>query len=326
MPTEHIEAINWNSVPDPFDDDVWDRVTANFWLPEKVPLSNDIKSWNTLSEEEQNLTMQVFAGLTLLDTLQSTVGAPRMMDTTSGLFEQSIYANFAFMEAVHAKSYSSIFSTLATTEQINRAFDWAHSNELLQEKAKLIRDTYTSIDSEEGDNVKNLKAMAASVLLESFLFYSGFYLPFYFSSRAKLTNTADIIRLILRDEAVHGMYIGQKFQEYMWSVSDEEREGIERWIYDFAKNLLDVELRFIDEIYFAVGWTEGVKRYARYNLNRAFQNLGFDELFSGEACKVEPAILSQMSADANETHDFFSGSGSSYVMGKAEETTDDDWG
>lgn len=53
----------------------------------------------------------------------------------------------------------------------------------------------------------------ASVFLESFLFYSGFYLPMYWSSRAKLTNTADLIRLIIRDEAVHGYYIGYKFQK-----------------------------------------------------------------------------------------------------------------
>ena len=38
----HVDAINWNRVVDPVDDDVWDRLTGNFWLPEKVPLSNDI--------------------------------------------------------------------------------------------------------------------------------------------------------------------------------------------------------------------------------------------------------------------------------------------
>ena len=36
-------------------------------------------------------------------------------------------------------------------------------------------------------------------MLESFLFYSGFYAPMYWSSHAKLTNTADLIRLIIRD-------------------------------------------------------------------------------------------------------------------------------
>lgn len=45
---------------------MWDRLTGNFWLPEKIPLSNDIQSWKTLSPEEQ-LANRVFTGLTLLD-------------------------------------------------------------------------------------------------------------------------------------------------------------------------------------------------------------------------------------------------------------------
>ena len=48
-------------------------------------------------------------------------------------------------------------------------------------------------------------------------------------------------------------------------------------------------------------------------------------LFPAEACDVNPAILAALSPNADENHDFFSGSGSSYVMGKAEETDDEDW-
>ena len=321
-----IKAINWNSIQDEIDVEVWNRLTTNFWLPEKIPLSNDVKSWNTLSEAEQELTMQVFAGLTLLDTLQSSAGAPTMMSLATTPHEEAVYSNMTFMEAVHAKSYSSIFSTLASTEQINRAFDWAHTNELLQEKAELIKRAYRSASATENAKYNAAFAMAASVLLESFLFYSGFYLPFYYSSRAKLTNTADIIRLILRDEAIHGYYIGYKFQQRLWDMDDALQEQLSAHVTDFAKRLLDIELRYAEMLYDEVGWTEGVKRYLRYNLNRAFQNLGMEELFSGSNCAVEPSILSQMSADANETHDFFSGSGSSYVIGEVEETTDDDWG
>jgi hypothetical protein len=36
-------------------------------------------------------------------------------------------------------------------------------------------------------------------------------------------------------------------------------------------------------------------------------------------------ILSALSPNSDENHDFFSGSGSSYVIGKHESTTDDDW-
>jgi ribonucleoside-diphosphate reductase beta chain len=71
----HVEAINWNRIQDDKDVEVWNRLVNNFWLPEKVPLSNDVQSWNTLTPAEQQLTMRVFTGLTLLDTIQGTVGA-----------------------------------------------------------------------------------------------------------------------------------------------------------------------------------------------------------------------------------------------------------
>ena len=73
---EVMKAVNWNRVEDDKDLEVWNRLTTNFWLPEKVPLSNDIQSWGTLTDQEKTLTIRVFVGLTLLDTLQSGTGAP----------------------------------------------------------------------------------------------------------------------------------------------------------------------------------------------------------------------------------------------------------
>ena len=72
---DRVSAINWNRLQDEKDAEVWDRLTGNFWLPEKVPVSNDIPSWGTLNDHEKQLTMRVFTGLTLLDTIQGTVGA-----------------------------------------------------------------------------------------------------------------------------------------------------------------------------------------------------------------------------------------------------------
>ena len=40
-----VSAINWNRIDDDKDLEVWNRLTSNFWLPEKVPLSNDIPAW-----------------------------------------------------------------------------------------------------------------------------------------------------------------------------------------------------------------------------------------------------------------------------------------
>ncbi|MEW1979015.1 class 1b ribonucleoside-diphosphate reductase subunit beta [Kocuria palustris] len=313
----HAKAINWNRVQDPKDDEVWDRLTANFWLPEKVPLSNDVQSWNTLTPQEQDLTMKVFTGLTLLDTIQGTVGAVSLLPDAVTLHEEAVYTNIAFMESVHAKSYSSIFSTLASTKMIDDAFRWSEENEFLQRKADIVLDRYVGDDPQ--------KKKVASTLLESFLFYSGFYLPMHFSSHAKLTNTADLIRLIIRDEAVHGYYIGYKYQRAMEQESPERQAELKDFTYDLLDELYENEIAYTESLYDAVGWTEEVKKFLHYNANKALNNLGYEALFPKEMTDVSPAILSALSPNADENHDFFSGSGSSYVIGKAVNTEDEDW-
>jgi len=95
--------INWNKIEDPIDLEVWNRLTSNFWLPEKVPLANDVQSWNTLHPDEKQLTMRVFTGLTMLDTVQATVGAMTLMPDARTQHEEAVITNIAFMESVHAK-------------------------------------------------------------------------------------------------------------------------------------------------------------------------------------------------------------------------------
>ncbi|MDA0629718.1 ribonucleotide-diphosphate reductase subunit beta, partial [Acinetobacter baumannii] len=48
-----LEAVNWNRIEDEKDVEIWKRLTANFWLPEKVPLSNDRQSWDNLTDRER---------------------------------------------------------------------------------------------------------------------------------------------------------------------------------------------------------------------------------------------------------------------------------
>jgi ribonucleoside-diphosphate reductase beta chain len=309
--------INWNKIQDPVDLDVWNRLTANFWLPEKVPLSNDVQSWATLHEDEKILTMRVFTGLTMLDTIQGTVGAVSLIQDATTQHEEAVLTNIAFMESVHAKSYSSVFSTLTSTAEIDEAFRWSEDNPYLQKKAEIVLERYNGTDP--------LKRKIASTLLESFLFYSGFYLPMYWSSRGKLTNTADLIRLIIRDEAVHGYYIGYKFQQAFNKLSEAEQEEIKSFAYTLLMEMYENEAKYTADLYDPMGLTEDVKAFLRYNGNKALMNLGFDALFPKETCTVNPAILSALSPNSDENHDFFSGSGSSYVIGKHEATEDEDW-
>ena len=284
-PARLVRAINWNSIEDEKDLDVWNRLVNNFWLPEKIPLSNDVQSWGDLTDAEKTLTMRVFAGLTLLDTVQATVGAVSLIPDAITPHEEAVYTNIAFMESVHAKSYSSIFSTLATTPAIDEAFRWSTENVFLQRKAEIILSEYDGADP--------LKRKVASTLLESFLFYSGFYWPLSLSSRARLTNTADLIRLIIRDESVHGYYIGYKFQKGLEAASEERREEIKEFTYDLAYKLYENEVKYTHELYDSVGLSEDVKKFLHYNANKALMNLGYEPMFPKNICNVSPAILSK---------------------------------
>ena len=312
-----VNAINWNKIEDPKDLEVWNKLVNNFWLPEKIPVSNDIQSWGTLTDQEKLSTMRVFTGLTLLDTVQSSVGAVSLMSDSRTPHEEAVYTNIAFMESVHAKSYSSIFSTLCSSKDIAETFRWAEESPLLQAKADAILDWYGS-----GDKYKK---KIASTLLESFMFYSGFYMPLYWSAKSKLTNTADLIRLIIRDEAIHGYYIGYKYQLDVKELSADDQQYYKDATYDLLMDLMDLEEKYTEELYDPLGLTENVKSFLRYNANKALQNLGYDALYPSDQTQVEAIILAALAPNAGENHDFFSGSGSSYVIGKAVSTSDEDW-
>lgn len=221
---------------------------------------------------------------------------------------------------IHAKSYSSIFSTLLSTREIDEEFAWSRDNEFLKKKAAIILHYYKGEDPE--------KRKIASTMLESFLFYSGFFMPFYWSSHSKLTNTADVIGLIVRDEALHGVFIGSRFQVTYRESSPDRQAELKQFTTDLFEALYENELHYTESIYdnLPSGVTEQVKTFLQYNANRAFQNLGFDDYFENVDVSSIAHILGSISQNA-ETHDFFSGVGSSYVIGgtRKQESTDEDW-
>lgn len=316
-PQVRLRPINWNRVQDDKDLEVWNRLTANFWLPEKVPLSNDIPAWQRMSQTEQTLVMRVFTGLTMLDTVQATVGEICQIADAQTEHEEAVYTNIAFMQSVHARSYSSVFSTLCTTPQIDEAYDWSIANDLLQERCKHVMQHYVSDDP--------MKRKVASTLLSSLLLYAGFYLPLHLSTHATMTNTADMVRLILRDKAVHGYYSGYKYQQALKKASPVRQQEMHDFTHALLADLYQLELDYSGELYEPLGLMEDVAVFVRYNANKALMNLGYEAVFSAEETQVNPEILAALSPGSDENHDFFSGSGSSYVIGRAEDTDDEDW-
>ena len=74
MSQTYYKAINWNEIEDVIDKSTWEKLTEQFWLDTRIPLSNDLDDWRKLSDQEKDLVGKVFGGLTLLDTMQSESG------------------------------------------------------------------------------------------------------------------------------------------------------------------------------------------------------------------------------------------------------------
>ena len=106
----NYKAINWNEIEDMVDKLTWEKLCEQFWLDTRIPLSNDLDDWRVLPDKEKDMLGKVFGGLTLLDTLQSQDGLSSMKESIRTQHEEAVLNNIQFMESVHAKSYSSIFS------------------------------------------------------------------------------------------------------------------------------------------------------------------------------------------------------------------------
>ncbi len=319
--TRIFDAANWSKHEDDFTQMFYNQNVKQFWLPEEVALNGDLLTWKYLKPEEKDTYMKVLAGLTLLDTEQGDTGMPLIAEHVSGHQRKAVLNFMAMMEnAVHAKSYSNIFMTLAPTEEISAVFEWVKKNKSLQTKARLIVELYESI--ERDDEISLFKAMVASVYLESFLFYSGFYYPLYFYGQGKLMQAGEIINLIIRDEAIHGVYVGLLAQEIYNRQSEEKKQELYQFSIDLLLELYDNESIYTENLYDQVELSHDVKKFIRYNANKALMNLGFNTYFEEE--EINPIVLNGLNTKT-KSHDFFSMKGNGYKKATVEPLKDEDF-
>lgn len=314
-----MKAVNWNRPDDDFTATFWNQNIMQFWTDEEIPLSDDKMSWVALRPEERAAYMNVLGGLTLLDTIQGGVGMPKILEHVDGLQRKAVLAFMGMMEQIHAKSYSSIFTTLATTEEIDALFKWVEQEPHLQKKAKLISGFYTSIETDRDLYM----AMAASVFLESYLFYSGFFYPLYLAGQGKMTSSGEIIDLIIRDESIHGLYVGVLAQEIFAKLTVAEQEQSLGELYELLDQLQTNEESYTAQIYTPIGLQAEVQSFVRYNANKALMNLGLEPRYEEE--EVNPIVLNGLSTRTKQ-HDFFSKKGNGYVRTtNVEPLSDDDF-
>ncbi len=316
-------AVNWNKPEDDYSRMFWNQNIQQFWTEEEFPVSSDKNMWSELSEPEKDVFKKVLGGLTLLDTKQGGEGMPLILLHVENLQAKSVLAFMGAMEEIHAKSYSHIFTTLCTTSEITSLFEWVEQHPLLTQKAACITRYYHRLFQQEVSRKDLYLAMTASVFLESFLFYSGFFYPLYLSGQGKMTASGEIINLILRDESIHGVFVGLLAQEIYAQMSEAEQADVKQELYCLLDELYSIEDAYTQEIYTAIGLHEEVIRFVKYNANKALMNLGFEAYYPEE--RINPMIENGLRTET-KNHDFFSLKGNSYVRAlNVEKLRDEDF-
>ena len=234
------EAVNWNTPENDYVEMFWEQNLKQFWIDTEYIPSRDIDSWRSLEPAMKLAYLQVLGGLTLLDTLQSHTGMPKIIDHIESLQCRSVLSYMCMMETIHAKSYSTIFTTVASTREINETFNWVQENPHLQYKATKIDGYYQKMNNPNATKREIAMALAASVYLETYLFYSGFFLPLWLAGQGEMVASCDIIKKIIADESIHGVFVGLLFQELYNSFDDktklEMREELKTLMYDLYEN------------------------------------------------------------------------------------------
>jgi len=317
-----MKAVNWNTQED-MTNMFWRQNISQMWVETEFKVSKDIASWKTLTEDEKNTFKRALAGLTGLDTHQADDGMPLIMLHTTDLRKKAVYSFMQMMEQIHAKSYSHIFTTLLPSSETNYLLDtWVIEEPHLKYKSDKIISNYHKLWGKEASIFDQYMARVSSVFLETFLFYSGFYYPLYLAGQGKMTTSGEIIRKILLDESIHGVFTGLDAQSLRNELSENEKQKADKEMYKLLEELYKNEVSYTHMLYDDIGLTEDVLNYVQYNGNKALSNLGFEPYF--EEKEFNPIIENALDT-STKNHDFFSGNGSSYVMGITEETTDDDW-
>ncbi len=91
--------------------------------------------------------------------------------------------------------------------------------------------------------------------------FSHFFTPHIYYLGNKLANVAEIIKLIIRDESVHGTYIGYKFQLGFNELPEEEQENSKNGCMTCSIPSKEMKKAIQRASHDGVGWTEEVKTF-----------------------------------------------------------------
>ena len=218
------------------------------WLPEDVPMHEDVKDWNQkLSPSEKNLLTQIFRLFTQSD-----------VDVGAGYYEKYIpmfrkpelrmmMGSFANIESIHQHAYSLLLDTVGMPESEYKAFA---KYEEMSAKHDYIHQFKTGEIKTKKDLKDVAKALAVySGFTEGLQLFSSFAILINFQRFNKMKGMCKIVDYSIRDESLHVEGMTKVFRTLIKENLDIWTDDFKKELYDICREMVEHEDKFIELVF-----------------------------------------------------------------------------
>jgi len=256
--------------------DAWLIQQRSHWLPEEVPLADDVKDWHrNMSEAERNLLTQIFRFFTQADVEVNNCYMKHYSQVFKPTEVQMMLSAFSNIETIHISAYSHLLDTLGMPEVEYQAFL----------KYKAMKDKYDYMQewgvSTPADVAKTLAVFGA--FTEGLQLFASFAILLNFPRFNKMKGMGQIVTWSARDESLHTDSIIKLFKTFLEENPQVWTEELQRDLYRACDTIVGHEDAFID-LAFEMGGVEGlegdeVKAYIRYIADRRLTQIGLQPIY-----------------------------------------------
>ena len=270
------ERIQYKPFKYPWAYDAWLQQQRVHWLPEEVPLADDVKDWHrTLNNSERNLLTHIFRFFTQADVEVNNCYMKHYSQVFKPTEVLMMLAAFSNIETVHVSAYSHLLDTIGMPETEYSAFL----------KYQQMKDKYDYMQefgvSTNRDIAKTLAMFGA--FTEGLQLFASFAILLNFPRFNKMKGMGQIVTWSVRDESLHTASIIKLFRTFIHENPEIWDDEFQRDLYVACETVLHHEDAFID-LAFEMGGIEGlegreVKKYIRYIADRRLVQLGLQPVY-----------------------------------------------
>jgi len=286
--------------------DAWLTQQRIHWLPEEIPLAEDVRDWQKkLTAHEKNLLTQIFRFFTQADVEVNNCYLRHYTTVFKPTEVLMMMTAFASMETIHVAAYSHLLDTIGMPESEYSAFL----------KYKEMKDKY---DYMQNFNVNNKREIAKTVAVfsaftEGLQLFASFAILLNFPRFNKMKGMGQVVTWSVRDETLHCNSMIKIFNTFCAENPGLLDASLKKEITDACRTIVDHEDAFID-LAFEMGPIEGltaqqIKDYIRWIANRRLLQLKMDEIYD---VKENPLEWIDTMLNGVEHMNFFEGRATEY--------------